>query len=74
LSRCNKEVQKLQKLEDKPIDVQMNVNLELAKLQPKGLEGGALLEMIKLGIDLPSERLVEMTINGKIMRNHIKLI
>ncbi len=52
----------------------MNVNLELAKLQPKGLEGGALLEMIKLGIDLPSERLVEMTINGKIMRNHIKLI
>lgn len=34
------------------------------------------MEMIKLGIDLlsGSKRLVKMTTNGKVMRNHIKLI
>jgi len=54
----------------------MSVNLKPTKLQPKGLEGGALWETIKLGVDLPngSERSVEITINGKVVKSHVKPI
>jgi hypothetical protein len=46
------------------------------KLQPKGLEGGTLLETIKLGVDLPSgsERSMEITINGEVVKSHVKPI
>jgi len=58
------------------MDVWMSVNLKPTKLQPKGLEGGALLETIKLGVHLPSGsvRLVEITINGEVVKSHVKPI